>query len=332
MVRVREVGAVFVVLALFCACSNKKDDSNRLVNQALEKASQNDLSAAKSKLQLAIQSDPTNAAAYHTRAAILCKEGATADAIPDFEKAVELSKDNATWRYELAGKYWELYQAMAGDPSRDDFLPKIEEQISRAIELSPNLAEYYLLRARCRKAMMSFKGAATDYRKAIDIDPLEVGSYLELGRLYSLMWKVFYRDDLFGLAEQTLASADKLRDVPDLSSESQGLLPDMLFELAQLYAWRGNVEPDPAAAKGFREKAINAYVSIEEEYKDRSQLKLQLAQVFQQNGDTPKACTAAREAIQGIAGNDPQTAVLRNYVMNLEQEVCVTSTGYDPNR
>jgi tetratricopeptide (TPR) repeat protein len=332
MGRVRDAGAVCIVLALLCACSNKKDDSNRLVNQALEKASQNDLSAAKSKLQLAIAADPSNAAAYHTRAAILCKEGAIDEAIPDFEKAVEISKDNPAWRYELAGKYWELYQASAETSDRDQYPPKVEEQVSRAIELNPNLAEYFLLRARARKAMMLFKGAAQDYRKAIDLDPLEVGSYLELGRLYSLMWKVFYRDDLFGLAEQTLATAEKLGELPDLSTEGQALLPDMLFELAQLYAWRGQVETDTAAQKGFREKAIASYVSIEDEYRDRSMLKLQLAQVFQQNGDIPKACTAAREAMQGISGSDPGRATLRNYVVNLEQEVCVTSTGYDPNR
>jgi len=332
MGRVRIAGVGLVFLALLCACGSKKDDSNRLVNQALEKASQNDLAAAKSKLQLAIAADPTNAAAYHTRAALLCREGQPADAIPDFEKAVEIEKDNASWRYELAGKYWEVYLASEATTDREQFLPKINEQVTRAIELNPTVAEYYLLRARARKALMEFKGAAQDYRKAIDIDPLEVGSYLELGRLYSLMWKVFYRDDLFGLAEQVLGAAERLTELPDLSTDSQALLPDMLFELAQLYAWRGSVEADAAAQKDFREKAIAKYIAIEDEYRDKSMLKLQLAQVFQQNGDTPKACTAAREAMQGITGSEPGRETLRNYIVNLEQEVCVTSTGYDPNR
>ena len=332
MVRVQTVLAVCCAFGVAFGCSNKRDESNKLVNQALEANSQNNVAKAKSKLNLAIQADPSNASAYHALAAILCEEGSLDDAIPQFEKAVDLSKDNATWRYELAAKYWELYQGMLGDPSRDQYLPKIEEHVSRAIELNPAMAEYYLLRARCRKATMSFKGAAEDYRKTIDLNPLEAGSYLELGRLYGLMWKVFYRDDLFALAEQTLAIADKLRELLDLSTESQALLPDMKFELGQLYAWRGHVEPDAAAAKGFREQAITQFSEIDEEYRDKGQLKLQLTQVFQQNGDTAKACTAAREAIQSISGTEPATLVIKDYIMNLEQEVCGLATGYDPNR
>lgn len=332
MGRLRGVGAVCLCVVVLGACGGKRDDSNRLVNQALEKASSNDLAAAKSKLQLAISADPENAAAYHTRAAILCKEGLIQDAIPDFERAVELDKNNASWRYELAGKYWEIYQASAGAADRDQYLPKIEEQVSRAIELNSTLSDYYLLRARCRKAMMSFKGAAEDYRKAIDLDPLAVGSYLELGRLFGLMWKIFYRDDLFTLAEQTLSTAEKLAEISDLSTDAQNLLPDMLFELGQLYAWRATVETDEATQRGFREKAIAKFTSIDEDYRDRPMLRLQLAQVFQMNGDIPKACTAAREAMAGISGSDPERATLRNYVVQLEQEVCVTSTGYDPNR
>lgn len=332
MGRWRGFGAVCLCIVMLGACGGKRDDSNRLVNQALEKASLNDLAAAKSKLQLAISADPENAAAYHTRAAILCKEGLVQDAIPDFERAVELDKNNASWRYELAGKYWELYQASAGSADRDQFLPKIEEQISRAIELNGTLSESFLLRARCRKAMMSFKGAAQDYRKAIDLDPLAVGSYLELGRLYGLMWKIFYRDDLFTLAEQALDTAAKLDELPDLSTEAQALLPDMSFELGQLYVWRATVETDEATQKGFREKAIAKFTAIDEEYRDRPMLRLQLAQIFQMNGDIPKACTAAREAMAGIPAADPERATLRNYAVQLEQEVCVTSTGYDPNR
>ncbi len=332
MERWRGFGAVCLCVALLGACGGKRDDSNRLVNQALEKASLNDLAAAKSKLQLAISADPENAAAYHTRAAILCKEGLVQDAIPDFERSVELDKNNATWRYELAGKYWEVYQGSAGSVDRDQYLPRIEEQVSRAIELNGTLSEYFLLRARCRKAMMSFKGAAEDYRKAIDLDPLAVGSYLELGRLYGLMWKIFYRDDLFTLAEQALDTTEKLAALPDLSTEAQALLPDMSFELGQLYAWRATVESDEETQRGFRERAIAKYTSIDEEYRDRPMLRLQLAQVFQMNGDIPKACTAAREAMAGISASDPDRATLRNYVVQLEQEVCVTSTGYDPNR
>ncbi|MBN1769904.1 MAG: hypothetical protein JXB32_01485 [Deltaproteobacteria bacterium] len=332
MERLRGFGVVCLCVVLLGACGGKRDDSNRLVNQALEKASLNDLAAAKSKLQLAISADPENAAAYHTRAAILCKEGLVQDAISDFERSVELDKNNATWRYELAGKYWEIYQGSAGSADRDQYLARIEEQISRAIELNGTLSEYFLLRARCRKAMMSFKGAAEDYRKAIDLDPLAVGSYLELGRLYGLMWKIFYRDDLFTLAEQALGTTDRLAELPDLSADGQSLLPDMSYELGQLYAWRATVETDEATQKGFREKSIAKYQSIDEEYSNRPMLRLQLAQVFQMNGDIPKACTAAREAIAGISASDPELATLRNYAVQLEQEVCVTSTGYDPNR
>jgi lipopolysaccharide biosynthesis regulator YciM len=106
----------------------------------------------------------------------------------------------------------------------------------------------------------------------------------------------------------------------------------MLFELGELYSFRSTVESDDGAQRGFREKAIAKFLAIEEDYDDRATLKRHLAEIFQLNGDIPKACTAAREAMQGIVGNDTQSEMLREYVRNLEQEVCVTSTGYDPNR
>jgi tetratricopeptide (TPR) repeat protein len=332
MIRLVVAGAILGVLALVCGCASKSEDSTRLVNQALERASQNDWQGAKSKLALAITADPNNAAAYHTRAAIFCKEGDIDSALPDFERAVDLEKNNAAWRYELAGKYWELYQASLEGVARDDLLPKINEHASRAIEINATVADYFLLRARCRKALLEFKGAAQDYRKTIDLDPLRVDAYLELGRLYGLMWKVFYREDLFGLAEETLLAAERLGEIPDLSAEGQSKLPEMLFELGELYSFRSTVESDDGAQRGFREKAIAKFLAIEEDYDDRATLKRHLAEIFQLNGDIPKACTAAREAMQGIVGNDTQSEMLREYVRNLEQEVCVTSTGYDPNR
>jgi len=36
--------------------------------------------------------------------------------------------------------------------------------------------------------------------------------------------------------------------------------------------------------------------------------------------------------MQAISGNDPQGELLRNYLSNLEQEVCGVSTGFNPNR
>ena len=45
----------------------------------------------------------------------------------------------------------------------------------------PKRADYFLLRARCRKAQYAFKGSAQDYREAIRLDPLNAQSYLELG-------------------------------------------------------------------------------------------------------------------------------------------------------
>lgn len=312
-------------------CTSKRDESNDLMNQALSAAGTNNYQLAKSKLQLAINADPTNAAAYHNLGVIHAKEGQPREAIPRFEKGVELEPNNAAWRFELAGMYWSIYND-SQETGRDEYLPKVEEHVSKAIDVAGEVAEYYRLRADCRKAMFSFKGAAQDYRKAIDLDPLEVSAYLKLGRLYGLMWKIFYREDLFTLAEQTLAAAAKLGELQELAAEGQALLSHMTFELGQLYVWRGTVEAEETKARDYREKAIAAFQSIEEDFPEKAPLKLQLAQVFKMNGDINKACTAAGEAAQGISGADPAQAALRNYVINLQQEVCVTSTGYDPNR
>lgn len=325
--------AVFLVVIAGAAggCTSKRDDSNRLVNQALEKHAQGDVQTAKSKLQLAIATDATNARAYRERAAILSKEGRPAEAIPDFEKAVDLNPDNPQWRYELAGKYWEVYRASAG-LERESYLPKIEEHVTKAIERNGTLADYFLLRARCRKALSAFKGAAQDYRKAIDLDPINADPYLELGRLYGLMWRILYRDDLFNLAEQALSTSSRLAELPNLPTESETVLPEMGFELGKLYAAKGDVEEDAGVADGFFEKAISVFRSIDSDYRDRTELNLQLAQVYQRRGDTQNACTAAEEAIRSL-GADPAGETRREYVMHLGREMCgVSPLGFDPNR
>lgn len=329
MIRVCGVGTILgILLSGMIGCSDRREESNQLMGEALEAARSNDHATAKSKLQLALLKDPTNAAAYHNRAAIFAKEGEMEAAILDFEKAVEYDKGNAQWRYELAGQYWAVYQRTNG-VGTEGYLAKMDDQLSKAIESSPSVADYYLMRGRCRRESNAFRGAVADFHKTIELDPLQAEAYLELGRIYGLMAQVFHRDDLFALAAETLGAADGLGKLAELTGDKQVFLVNMSFELGRLFLWRARVETEEATQQDFRDKAISRFIAIVEAFTPRGLVYLQLAQAYQMSGDTNKACSAAELALNGLP---PEDELLREQVTNFSKEVCMTATGIDANR
>ncbi|HEY3276831.1 MAG TPA: tetratricopeptide repeat protein [Syntrophorhabdaceae bacterium] len=95
---------------------------------------------------------------FHSLGAVLCEEGRFQEAEEALRRAL-LYEDTPYARYDLS-------MALAGRGQIDDAL----DEISRAIVLAPEVADYYYERSLLRRAAGDPEGASSDLGKAISLD------------------------------------------------------------------------------------------------------------------------------------------------------------------
>lgn len=84
--------------------------------------------------------------------------------------------------YVGMGAAWERLGSNLGGAPLDEARPKIVEAARKAIELDPQLAEPHDLLGRVYENQWLWQEAETEYRKALELDPNDVGAQLGLAR------------------------------------------------------------------------------------------------------------------------------------------------------
>ncbi len=161
----------------------------------------------------AIDLDPSNADAWQARALVHLDQGNADKAIEDFNGLLKQNENNVKAHLALA-------EALTNLEKLDEALPHIE----KAIQLSPESALGYTLRARWKAVKKDIDGALNDLDQAIKLEPRDVTALVIRARLY--------------LSQDNLAAAKD--DVERMLVISPGLVQGILMR-SLIYAEEGRV-------------------------------------------------------------------------------------------
>lgn len=136
----------------------------------------------------AVLAEPDSSEAWGRLGMVFQAHGMEAEAIPCYQKAVELDPRGYRWHYLLAHALKDSSADAAGDPSDEQGEPtRVEralEHATRASELRPDYAPAYLLRGQLLEQENRLDEAVEQYRKAVAVDPSCTPAQFGLGRLY----------------------------------------------------------------------------------------------------------------------------------------------------
>jgi tetratricopeptide (TPR) repeat protein len=150
--------------------------------------------------------DPGNAANYAERARLYVRMDSLRLAINDLERAAALDSSNRSYRLDLGDLYFTTVQmdkaalafdrVLASDPENVDALLKLAEiklilrdhktsveLVNRALRKDPNLAMGYYLKGFVHMEMGDTALAISSFRTAVEQDPRDYRSFMQLGLL-----------------------------------------------------------------------------------------------------------------------------------------------------
>ena len=110
----------------------------------------------------AVEADPKNAQALNNLGQALVRAGRAREAIPHFDRAISLSRDNWTYHFNRAKAYGDLQQ---WPPAIADY--------RRAAELFPQDYATAFNLARALQASGDLNGAVDEFQRAINLAPSE---------------------------------------------------------------------------------------------------------------------------------------------------------------
>ncbi len=193
----------FIATAL-CACN---------INPSAQRADDGTPATAEDSLTIALRaidqhivSDPGNAALYEERARLYVNKDSTKRALIDAERAVAIDSNNVDYRLLLGDLYYtsvKLDKAMAQyqrinaiDPKNVSALLKLAEiqlvqrqyeesmkLVNDALRIDPNAAHGYYLKGWIHKETHDTTIAISSFQTAVEQDPQDYKSYMELGTL-----------------------------------------------------------------------------------------------------------------------------------------------------
>jgi tetratricopeptide (TPR) repeat protein len=148
-------------------------ESNQLVDLAIYKYNNRNVSTSLELLTQAIYLDDANIRAYFNRGTILLRERQYVDALSDFNQAIQVnpSKDNYYNNRGIVHLYLYLYQKSIRD-------------FSTAIILNPNFDGYYINRSISYRRIDNLNQAVDDLHQALIINPNSSSAYEGLGDIY----------------------------------------------------------------------------------------------------------------------------------------------------
>ncbi len=166
-----------------------RDDAVKRVNQALklldeDKQQRSAAMLLRARLQSkqedqladlakAIELDPGNAEAWQTRAALRIVQGEWDKAVNDFEQLVKNDPENVAARQALAETLLNLEKYELA-----------REQVNKAIELAPDAAVNYTLRARIHESEGNLDQALADLGEALRVDPSNIMALLSRAAIH----------------------------------------------------------------------------------------------------------------------------------------------------
>lgn len=163
------------VAVLALGCNVERNQSDKLVNDAVRTFKSGDVAGAIVGLNQAVQADPTNDVAFYQRGLLRAEKASQPEeAIKDFEKAVELNPEVALYHYHLGKVH-----------SRLKHWPQAINAFSKAIEKNANHGESHFELGVGLQAQAQFDRAQEEYIQAIKLKPRFPQPYQALGNLYA---------------------------------------------------------------------------------------------------------------------------------------------------
>jgi tetratricopeptide (TPR) repeat protein len=175
-------------------------------------------SEAESHLREALQLDSQQAAA-HELALLLESDGRTDEALAEYEAAVAIEPEHATYHYHLGALLRRVGQ-----------LDSAASSLSRAIELHPSLADALAELGAVYEETERDADALLLYDQAISIDPGNAGHYLRAGALSHKLGRAQEARDYLEEALRLGAQSGEVHFLRGQVNEAGGLLERALEE------------------------------------------------------------------------------------------------------
>ena len=192
--------------------------------------------AAEELFRQAIEGSENFIDAYLARGEMYLDMGAPANALPDFEKAVELDRTNLRGQFGL-GKTYTLGQAY----------PQAIGPLTRVIAVQPEHAEAYRLRGTSYVGSFQTEKGIADLQQAISINPNDHENHFMLGVAY-------LRDEKYSESVESFSRAIS-NYVPKPGEEDQPYLQGYLTR-ASAYIEMGKNAEEVAAKREAYQKAL----------------------------------------------------------------------------
>ncbi len=143
------------------AVATAEGDTELLVLRGRVRRLNGEHQAAVQDFSAALEIDPQNGKAYAGRGLSQLARGRVNEALSDCDMAVTFAPDYARGHLCRARAYLRLDQPVL-----------VSTSVSRALELSPNLADAFVVRAELAEQVGDIEAALADYRTALEQDPL----------------------------------------------------------------------------------------------------------------------------------------------------------------
>lgn len=193
----------FIVVFTFIACDN---DSTLNGNDNIRKVS---YGSGYDSLSALINDDISNAELYAARGDWLMKNDRLDDAIPDYQRAIELDSTNGKYYVSksevlIAQKQIGLAKALLDEaihksPGSTEIMLKTSEiylwagdyqktidWANAALGFDQYLAQAYYLKGMAHEFSKDTVKAVSSFQTAVEQDPQDYNSYMQLGKLYAI--------------------------------------------------------------------------------------------------------------------------------------------------
>jgi tetratricopeptide (TPR) repeat protein len=145
-----------------------------LVNRGIALYDRGDLDNARADYTAAIQLDPTNADAFHSRADLMLRQGKLEAAITDYSAAISLN-----------GKFASAYNGRGNALRERGQMEDAIADYNKAIEFDPKSPFAYNGRANALRDKGQPEKAVRDYAQALALDPKYATAYIGRANAYS---------------------------------------------------------------------------------------------------------------------------------------------------
>jgi len=252
-------------------------DCRQLSQRAVGALHRGDIATAESLAQRAVQTNPLDAQAHQMYSEALWRSGQHEAAIAEAQQAQKLLPDDPLVTVRLGEQYQEQGRSV-----------EAAELASQAIDLCPNCASAWALRARAQASLGQLKEALPDFQQALRFQPTDKKLLLELAELHRRMNR----------PERALATLGSLRETYPPNEEPPQLLALEADALAALQRW-------PQAVRARTQLAQRMPTPENWQYLAAAQKQAGQDQAAQLSMAEAERLAALGPPLQNLPGNSP---------------------------